>query len=98
MIKKILFPADFSPACAAMAGYVRRAATIFGAGVALLHVANLGSQDPLAISRLPGPLLTRAWDRGLIDVPGQNDVVHALSLAALSSLLLSRDDLLPSAT
>jgi glycosyltransferase involved in cell wall biosynthesis len=45
--------------------------------------------DPLArygreviSSRLPGPVLTRAWDRGIIDVPGKTDVVHSVSLAA----------------
>jgi len=47
--------------------------------------------DPLAAygwevttSRLPGPALTRAWDRGFLDVPGDGDVdvIHALSLAA----------------
>ncbi|HVC71412.1 MAG TPA: glycosyltransferase family 1 protein [Acidimicrobiales bacterium] len=45
--------------------------------------------DPLAhygreviSSRLPGPALTRAWDRGLLDVPGRPDLVHSVSLAA----------------
>jgi glycosyltransferase involved in cell wall biosynthesis len=47
--------------------------------------------DPLAAygwelttSRLPGPALTRAWDRGFLDVPGDGDVdvIHGLSLAA----------------
>jgi len=44
--------------------------------------------DPLAAyglevisSRLPGPALTRAWDRGVVDAPGHGDVIHALSLA-----------------
>jgi glycosyltransferase involved in cell wall biosynthesis len=44
--------------------------------------------DPLAAyrrevvsSRLPGPALTRAWDRGLIDAPGGGDIIHASSLA-----------------
>ncbi len=32
-------------------------------------------------SPLPGPLLTRAWDRGLLGAPGPADVVHATSLA-----------------
>ncbi len=35
----------------------------------------------LAVSSLPGPILTRAWDRGLLDVPGPVDVVHAPSMA-----------------
>jgi glycosyltransferase involved in cell wall biosynthesis len=47
-----------------------------------------GRADPLArfgrrlvTSRLPGPALTRAWDRGLCRVPAGFDVVHAASLA-----------------
>lgn len=36
---------------------------------------------PLVTSRLPGPLLVRAWDRGFDPVPGSYDVVHAASLA-----------------
>jgi glycosyltransferase involved in cell wall biosynthesis len=46
--------------------------------------------DPLAglghavrISSLPGPLLTRAWDHGLVRAPSDIDVVHAASLATL---------------
>jgi nucleotide-binding universal stress UspA family protein len=38
MIEKILFPVDFSPSCAAMAAYVKRAAAICGARVTLAHV------------------------------------------------------------
>jgi nucleotide-binding universal stress UspA family protein len=55
MIQKILFPVDFSPACAAMAGYVGRAAAIFKARVALLHVANLASRSGFEIYVRPGP-------------------------------------------
>ena len=55
MIRKILFPVDFSPACAAMAGYVGRAATIFKSRVALLHVANLASHNGFEIYVRPGP-------------------------------------------
>jgi glycosyltransferase involved in cell wall biosynthesis len=47
-----------------------------------------GEADPLAAhghpvvtSSLPGRLLTRAWDRGLLGAPGEADVVHATSLA-----------------
>jgi len=46
--------------------------------------------DPLAglghavrTSPLPGPLLTRAWDHGLIRAPSDVDLVHAVSLATL---------------
>jgi glycosyltransferase involved in cell wall biosynthesis len=44
-------------------------------------------RDPLAVfdrvaaSRLPGPALTRLWDRGLVRPPAGADVVHATSLA-----------------
>jgi len=49
-----------------------------------------GRPDPLAAlghelrtSALPGPLLTRAWDRGLVRAPSDVDLVHAVSLATL---------------
>jgi glycosyltransferase involved in cell wall biosynthesis len=38
---------------------------------------------PLRSSVLPGPVLTRAWDRGLLRAPGSFDVVQALSLATV---------------
>jgi nucleotide-binding universal stress UspA family protein len=41
VIEKILFPVDFSPACAAMAPFVGREAAIFSAEVTLLHVVEL---------------------------------------------------------
>jgi glycosyltransferase involved in cell wall biosynthesis len=43
------------------------------------RLATLGF--PLRSSLLPGPMLTRAWDRGLLRAPGRFDVVHALSIA-----------------
>jgi nucleotide-binding universal stress UspA family protein len=45
MIEKILFPVDFSPSCAAMSTYVKRAATIFGSQVTLIHVCDLASHN-----------------------------------------------------
>jgi glycosyltransferase involved in cell wall biosynthesis len=36
---------------------------------------------PLIVSRLPGPVLTRLWDRGIVRAPSGFDVVHAASLA-----------------
>jgi len=45
MIAKILFPVDFSPACSAMAAYVKRAADMFGARVTLIHVCDLASHN-----------------------------------------------------
>ena len=37
---------------------------------------------PLRCSPLPGPLLTRAWDAGVLRAPSGAGVVHAVSLAA----------------
>ncbi len=52
-------------------------------------VGRPGEVDPLArygravlTSKLPGPLLTRAWDHGLIRAPAGFEVVHSVSLAA----------------
>jgi nucleotide-binding universal stress UspA family protein len=45
MIQKILFPVDFSPACIAMAPYVKRASAIFGAQVTLAHVFDVRSRN-----------------------------------------------------
>jgi glycosyltransferase involved in cell wall biosynthesis len=52
--------------------------------------ASEGGGDPLAalghelrLSRLPGPLLTRAWDHGLVRGPSDVDLVHAVSIATL---------------
>ncbi len=51
--------------------------------------AASSSRDPLAAfglplraARLPGPLLTRAWDHGWCHAPEGFDVVHSVSLAA----------------
>ena len=44
-------------------------------------LAGLG--HALRASPLPGPLMTRAWDRGLVRAPTGFDVVHAVSLATL---------------
>ncbi len=37
---------------------------------------------PVVASHLPGPLMTRAWDRGWLRAPEGFDVVHSVSLAA----------------
>ena len=42
-------------------------------------LAELG--HPVAASKLPGRLLTRAWDRSWCPAPGGADVVHSTSLA-----------------
>jgi glycosyltransferase involved in cell wall biosynthesis len=50
--------------------------------------ARLDTSDPLSsfglemvVSRLPGPLLTRAWDVGIVSAPIGFDIVHSASLA-----------------
>ncbi len=48
-----------------------------GAGIDPL--ASLGV--PVVASSLPGPLLTRAWDLGVLGAPDGFDLVHAVSLA-----------------
>ena len=48
-IRNVLFPVDFSPACIAMAAYVKRAAAIFGARVTLVHVFDLYSHDAVQL-------------------------------------------------
>src|SRR5271157_416880 len=45
MIERILFPVDFSPRCAAMAAYVKRAAEMFESRVTLVHVCDLTSNN-----------------------------------------------------
>jgi hypothetical protein len=44
-ITNILFPVDFSPSCIAMAPYVKRAATCYGAKVSLIHVFDPASYN-----------------------------------------------------
>lgn len=44
-ITKILFPVDFSPSSIAMAPYVKRAATLLGAKVSLIHVFDPASYN-----------------------------------------------------
>lgn len=41
-----------------------------------------GMGFPVASSRLPGPLLTRAWDAGVVTAPRGFDLVHSVSLAS----------------
>jgi nucleotide-binding universal stress UspA family protein len=45
LIEDILFPVDFSPACIAMAAYVKRAAAMWGATVSLVHVVDIASRN-----------------------------------------------------
>jgi len=50
------------------------------AGSASDPLAQFGK--PIIASHLPGPLMTRAWDRGWLRAPNGFDVVHSVSLAA----------------
>ena len=54
-IQNILFPVDFSASCVAMAPYVKRAATIWGAQVTLVHVFDLYSHDAIQLYVRPLP-------------------------------------------
>jgi len=54
MIRKILFPVDFSPSCAAMAPFVHRAAALSGATVSLVHVCDLASHSGFELYARPG--------------------------------------------
>lgn len=49
LITSILFPVDFSPSCIAMGAYVKRAATLFGARVTLIHVFDPASHSGLEL-------------------------------------------------
>ena len=55
VIAKILFPVDFSLSCVAMAGYVKRAASLLGASVSLVHVVDLASHNGLELYVRPVP-------------------------------------------
>jgi len=48
-IQNILFPVDFSPSCVAMVPFVKRAASIFGARVTLVHVFDLYRHDAVQL-------------------------------------------------
>jgi nucleotide-binding universal stress UspA family protein len=52
-IQDILFPVDFSSSCVAMAPFVKRAASIFGARVTLIHVFDVYSHDPVQLYMRP---------------------------------------------
>jgi glycosyltransferase involved in cell wall biosynthesis len=72
-----------------LSGLAEEAADGDGVDVTLLASrAPAGHADPLAAfdrplrtSRLPGALLTRAWDWGLSQAPAGFDIVHSVSLA-----------------
>lgn len=55
LIQNILFPVDFSPACIAMARYVKRAAILADAKVSLVHVVDLESHNAFELYLRPTP-------------------------------------------
>lgn len=62
--------------------YIRGLVQGLGDGVDLTLLAGGdGLGPPVVDSRLPGKLLTRAWDAGLLKAPAGYDVVHAAALA-----------------
>ena len=46
---------------------------------------------PVRLSRLPGPLMTRAWDHGVVRAPGGFDIVHSVTTAAPLAARSSRE-------
>jgi nucleotide-binding universal stress UspA family protein len=54
-ITNILFPVDFSASCVAMAPYVKRAATLFGAKVSLMYVFDPASHNGFELYLMRGP-------------------------------------------
>ena len=59
LIANILFPVDFSPSCVAMAAYVKRAATLFGAKVSLVHVFDPSSYNAFELYVRPASELAQ---------------------------------------
>lgn len=63
MIRSILFPIDFGPSCVAMAPYVKRAASMFGAKVTLVHACDLNSHSGFELyARPPGDIAEEHWN------------------------------------
>ena len=54
LITNILFPVDFSATCVAMASYVKRAATLFGAKVSLMYVFDPASHNGFELYLIRG--------------------------------------------
>ena len=67
VIRKILFPVDFSVACVGMAAYVKQAAEIFSAEVTLMHVCDLESHNGFELYvRTPIEVSQEHWEAGQI--------------------------------
>jgi nucleotide-binding universal stress UspA family protein len=64
LITNILFPVSFSPSCIAMGAYVKRAASLFGAGVSLIHVFDPASYSGMELY-LRSPMEIAAEHEGI---------------------------------
>lgn len=61
-ITTILFPVDFSPSCVSMAAYVKRASSIVGAKVSLVHVFDPASYNGFEIYLRPSKEIAEEHD------------------------------------
>ena len=61
-ITNILFPVDFSASCVAMAPYVKREATLFGAKVSLMYVFDPASHNGFELYLMRGGSRRRTSD------------------------------------
>jgi nucleotide-binding universal stress UspA family protein len=67
LITNILFPVDFSASCIAMAAYVKRASTLFGARVSLIHVFDPSSYNAFELYVRRPPEIAEAHQNIAID-------------------------------
>lgn len=89
MIQNVLFPTDFSPACVAMAPFVRRAASIASARVTLLHVLEPAASSFDLLVRPPHEV---EEDRKLVARKKLNSFLESEFPAADSQRLLVQGD------
>jgi hypothetical protein len=106
-IERVFFPVDVSPACVAAAAYVKRAASLLGAKVTLLHVVDLTSFDAMQQAvrilrecRVPHPYRSRVprrtffvrWGGSLIAAwAGGHDARPAHAKAAAWTKVMNLD-------
>ncbi len=81
-------PGGIGTTALGLLGGLRRAGTDVSGRVDLYASGHRHGADPLhalgypvVTVPIPGPVLTRAWDRGRLPVPRRTSVVHAVSLA-----------------
>ena len=90
MIRSILFPVDFSPACVGLAGYVRRAAAVLEASVTLVHVFDLAGNNGYEIYARP-PSDVAEERRAIAQEKLDSFLASELPLAECPRILLSGD-------